>query len=76
VLLDERRTTGFKVLKLFFFSNDASDKKARAFIRLICLILLSGNDIEQNCKYLQIDACIRALIKTNEGKVKQLRLTY
>jgi hypothetical protein len=35
-----------------------------------------GNDIEQNCKYLQTDARISALIKTNQGKLKQFRLGY
>jgi hypothetical protein len=30
-----------------------------------------GNNIEQNCKHLQTDACVRASIKTNQAKCKR-----
>jgi hypothetical protein len=33
-----------------------------------------GNNIEQKCKHLQTDACIRALIKNNQAKLKYLKL--
>jgi hypothetical protein len=35
---------------------------------------VSGNDIEQNSRYLQTNARITALIKTNRAKLKQLRI--
>ncbi len=38
--------------------------------------VISGNHIEQNCQHLQTDACIRALIKINRAKFRQLRLAY
>ncbi len=37
---------------------------------------VSGNKGEQNCKHVQTDACVRTLIKDNESRLKQFRLTY
>jgi hypothetical protein len=36
---------------------------------------LSGSDIQQNCKYLQTDTCIRMHLK-KQAKFKQVKKAY
>jgi hypothetical protein len=63
--------------KMFHFSRQeekklSSKKKNENHVNISTFV--SANDIDQNCKYLRTYACIRALIKRSQAKLKQLRL--
>ncbi len=45
-------------------------------IKIFYAIVISGRNIQPNCKHLQTDARVRTLIKDNQAKLNQLRLAY